>query len=94
MFNGSNLNNKLRFSWLSYISYDGYIKAKENGSLLKAQEEHDLFESRLKEAVDDLEELECERDKIRVELDRHRLTLPRKKTLLVIGSTPLKLTTN
>jgi len=76
---------------------DEYLKAIEsdqetaaNKNLIKAQEERDLFESRLKEAVDDLEELESERDAALVELTQARTEFTEKEASLGVRISALE----
>jgi len=76
---------------------DEYLKVIEsdqeatvNENLLKAQEERDLFESRLKEAVDDLEELENERDAALVELTQAKTEFVEKEASLGVRISALE----
>lgn len=55
-------------------------ETEENAAVAKAREERDLFQARLKEAVDDLEELEFERNQVMTEQERAQTEFAKKQT--------------
>jgi len=46
------------------------LSSKQDEQLVEAEEKRDLYQSRLRDAVDDLEELELERDELRDEVEK------------------------